>query len=218
MKKIILSCVLIMGILLTACGKEVASSKLPTNLDNVNINDVEWVLPYELDMHYYTELESLEDNSEIIVQAKVVKKLGQKITNTYYNTELKADFPMSGNTKYQMQAVNVLKGDMKDGDSFNYSQAIFIFNDVDNVIKAKFFTNQLPLENGDEVLMFLNKNNDDSYYAVGDINGIYHKHKPGSYLNEKTFHSTKLESYSYAMQCKIYLDVTEKYYKYIFVE
>lgn len=169
------------------------------------------VVKMQADRMQYQNLNEIETNSTIIVEAEVVDTIGQEFS-TYHVSEFEKDVPGSGFTKRKLKIQEVYKGDVSKGDTIVLMQDYYVWTDENDEKKLISMTELKPLTNGNKYLLFLTwSKNYEAYYETGDFQGVYPLQMDESQDKEFT-HVYPSEAHSWNL-VPIYEEVQKKYIK-----
>jgi hypothetical protein len=220
LKRLALILISALLILLAACDKEDASD-IPSDTEAAEkLADI----PADIEVAYsvadkiiYEDLEQVEEDATVIVEAVAKKTLGQKVS-THYDYELKKDLPGSGYTKWEIEVTKVYKGDVKEEDKLVLLQDYYIWTYSDGKDQLVSTTALKPAVKNREYLMFLKYDDiNEGYWPVCDYEGMFTI--PNDELKEKVkdgmLEQTDLEVYNYETLfylVPIYKEVVQKYF------
>ncbi|HEX7056583.1 MAG TPA: hypothetical protein VF260_05230 [Bacilli bacterium] len=208
MRKTGLVFVCLMCVLLLASCAEKDATGIPSEIEIVNI-------PTDRDI--YSDLQQVEANSTIIVEAVAKENLGQDVS-THFDNELQKDLPDYGYTRWEIEVTKVYKGDVKVGDKVVLLQDYYIWTYPDGKQQLVTFTSLKPVVKNNKYLLFLvYDHNLQGYCAVGDYEGMFaiptkeikEKTKAGE-LEQSDFEVYNYETLHYLIP--IYNEVAQKYF------
>ena len=172
------------------------------------------------DRTYYHNLQELEDRADIIVRAVVKGNLGQEVS-TLYDVATESFLPITGYTKREIEITQVYKGDVNVSDKPILHEGYYIWTYPDG--NEQFISSSWvkPMKNDSEYLLFLgNDQEPESYYRIGDYQGIYviPTDEIKAKVKEGTVEPSELDLYYHyegefpKYLLTIYKEVIEKYF------
>ncbi len=176
MKKLFLIFICLLLILIAVSCKEADTSTAPsasTAADGVDIpSDIE-IVNVATDRTIFDNLQQVEDDSTIIVEAITGKNLGQDV-HTSYDYGFKKDIPDYGYTNWEVNVTKVYKGDVKAGDNLVLFQEYYIWTFGDGKKQLISSTSLKPAIKNKTYLLFLKYDDHlKGYWPVCDYEGMF---------------------------------------------
>lgn len=208
MKKAIILTFAFLFIILFASCKANDNSDIPSDIEVA-------YLPAERQL--FEDLEQVENNSSLIVEAVIKKNLGQEVS-THYDYEFQKELPGAGYTKWEIEVTKVYKGEVEAGDKLVLLQDYYIWEDPDSKKQLVTLTSLKPAVKNKKYLLFLLYDDHlEGYCAAGDYEGMFAI--PTDEIKEKAAEGTlkqmDLDVYNYETLhylVPIYCEVNHKYF------
>ncbi len=193
---------------IVSCSKD-SSLDIPSDIEVVTIAS---------HRRLFSNLQEVEEEAEIIVEAVPKKNLGQTV-KTEYNELFEKELAGYGYTVWETEIAKVYKGDVKEGDKINLLQSYYIWEEDDGKKRLISHSSHKPIEKNKKYLLFLVYSEPhEAHCAVSDYQGLFSI--PNAELKERaekgTLTKSDLELYNDEALRNvkpIYTEVVEKYFK-----
>lgn len=131
------------------------------------------VVHISTDRIFYDNLQEVETDATIIVEAIAKDTVGQKVS-LYYDYEFQKELPGSGYTEREMEISKVYKGDVAVGDKIILLQSYYTWTYEDGSKQLISSTYLKPAVKNEKYLLFLKYNESKGgYWPVCDYQGMY---------------------------------------------
>ena len=193
---------------IVSCSKD-SSLDIPSDIEVVTIAS---------HRRLFSNLQEVEEEAEIIVEAVPKKNLGQTV-KTEYNELFEKELAGYGYTVWEAKISKVYKGDLKKGDKINLLRSYYIWEEDDGTKRLISISSHKPVEKDRKYLLFLVYSEPlEAHCAVSDYQGLFSI--PNAELKERaekgTLTKSDLELYNDEALRNvkpIYTEVVEKYFK-----
>ena len=158
----------------TISCKDKSTSVLSSDIEVVKVPN---------DKKVFDNLQQVEKNATIIVEAVIEESLGQNIVTDSANKNKKA-CPDYGYTKWEMKVTKIFTGDVKVGDKIPLLLEYYILKGLNDKEKLITYTALKPPIIGKEYILFLKYDKkQNAYVPICDYEGMFPK--PDTELKDK---------------------------------